>query len=220
METAQHDKHVALIRACKLGDRMAQHALFKAYAKAMLNTSIRIVKDHAQAEDVVQEAFIEVFTRMHLFREDSSFGYWLKQIVVNRSISALRQNKQAQWMNTEDLADSQMLSLYQEDAGYQDYERINPELAESRAIYDDLVQQRKDSIRVFASQDLRLEAEFVDALSFMELNYEQLKAELQHSPNQERTLRAMILNLQAQAEVLNQQLYILSKLNETKNETL
>jgi RNA polymerase sigma factor (sigma-70 family) len=122
LETAQHDKHVALIRACKLGDRMAQHALFKAYAKAMLNTSIRIVKDHAQAEDVVQEAFIEVFTRMHLFREDSSFGYWLKQIVVNCSISALRQNKQAQWMNTEDLADSQMLSLYQEDVGYQDEE--------------------------------------------------------------------------------------------------
>jgi hypothetical protein len=109
---------------------------------------------------------------------------------------------------------------YGKEQGYQDYERINPELAESRAIYDDLVQQRKDSIRVFASQDLRLEAEFVDALSFMELNYEQLKAELQHSPNQERTLRAMILNLQAQAEVLNQQLYILSKLNETKNETL
>lgn len=106
METATQDQHLALVRACKLGDRMAQHSLFKAYAKSMLNTSVRILKDHDQAQDVVQEAFIEVFTRMHLFREDSSFGYWLKQIVVNRSISELRKHKPGQWISTDEWTES------------------------------------------------------------------------------------------------------------------
>lgn len=113
-----------------------------------------------------------------------------------------------------------IIYFYGKSQGYEDYERINPELAASKAVYDELVQQRKDSVRVFASQNLNLEAEFVDALTYMEANYEQLKTELQNSPNQELTLRAMILNLQAQAEVLNQQLYILSKLKSNENETL
>jgi hypothetical protein len=113
-----------------------------------------------------------------------------------------------------------IIYFYGKSQGYEDYERINPELAASQAVYDELVQQRKDSVRVFANQNLNLEAEFVDALAYMEANYEQLKSELHNSPNQELTLRAMILNLQAQAEVLNQQLYILSKLKSNENETL
>lgn len=95
-----------LVRACKQGDRMAQYKLYKAYAKAMYNTSHRIVRDQLQAEDVVQEAFIEVFTRLNQFREDSSFGYWVKQIVVNRSISALRKIKGGPIITVADIADA------------------------------------------------------------------------------------------------------------------
>lgn len=110
--------------------------------------------------------------------------------------------------------------FYGKQQGYADYARINPELAASRADYQQLVQQRKDSVMAFVRNDLGLETEFEDALTYMEANYETLKKELASSPNQERTLRAMILNLQAQAEVLNQQLLILSKLNYTQNEKL
>lgn len=110
--------------------------------------------------------------------------------------------------------------FYGKQQGYADYARINPELAASRADYQQLVQQRKDSVMAFVRNDLGLETEFEDALTYMEANYETLKKELASSPNQERTLQAMILNLQAQAEVLNQQLLILSKLNYTQNEKL
>lgn len=110
--------------------------------------------------------------------------------------------------------------FYGKQQGYADYARINPELAASRADYQQLVQQRKDSVMVFVRNDLGLETEFEEALTYMESNYETLKKELVSSPNQERTLRAMIQNLQAQAEVLNQQLLILSKLNYTQNEKL
>ncbi len=59
----------------------------------MLNTCMRIVKQQEEAEDVLQEAFIDAFTKIDSFRMESSFGLWLKQIVVNKSINYLRAKK-------------------------------------------------------------------------------------------------------------------------------
>jgi RNA polymerase sigma factor (sigma-70 family) len=87
------DKHIELVERCKLGDRKAQYELYKLYAKTMLNVCIRIVNHDAEAEDVLQEAFLDAFTNLHSFRGQSTFGAWLKQIVVNRAINHLRQRK-------------------------------------------------------------------------------------------------------------------------------
>lgn len=59
----------------------------------MYNTALRIVNDEAEAADVLQEAFIDAFSRLDSFRQESTFGLWMKQIVVNKSISALRKRK-------------------------------------------------------------------------------------------------------------------------------
>ena len=126
-----------LIRACKQGDRIAQHKVYKAYARAMYNTSLRIVKDHLQAEDVVQEAFIEVFTHLHRFREDSSFGYWLKQIVINRSISALRKIKGDLLSMTGDLPE-EASDLMAADEGPDEEDRIELEVNRIKTAIDQL----------------------------------------------------------------------------------
>src|SRR5690554_797124 len=59
----------------------------------MYNTALRIVKDEDEAADVLQDAFIDAFSRLDGFRQESTFGLWMKQIVVNKSISALRKRK-------------------------------------------------------------------------------------------------------------------------------
>lgn len=59
----------------------------------MYNTALRIVQDEAEAADVLQESFIDAFRRLDNFRQESTFGLWIKQIVVNKSISALRRRK-------------------------------------------------------------------------------------------------------------------------------
>lgn len=56
----------------------------------MYNVCLRIVNHEAEAEDVLQEAFIDAFTHISTFRGQSTFGAWLKQIVVNRAINHLR----------------------------------------------------------------------------------------------------------------------------------
>lgn len=82
-----------LVENCKKGDPGSYRKLYELYAKAMYNTSYRILNNVAEAEDVLQESFIDAFKHIQSFENRSSFGSWLKQIVVNKSISALRKSK-------------------------------------------------------------------------------------------------------------------------------
>ncbi len=93
METVYIDKHVTLVNECRQGSRKAQFEIYKLYAKAMYNVALRIVNHEGEAEDVLQEAFLDAFTRIETFREETSFGLWLKQIVINKSINLLRKRK-------------------------------------------------------------------------------------------------------------------------------
>jgi RNA polymerase sigma-70 factor (ECF subfamily) len=85
-----HPKHLKLVEACKKGDRKAQFELYRQYSKAMYNTTLRIVRDPDDAEDVMQEAFLKAFSRIGTYRGEVSFGAWLKRIVVNKSLDFLR----------------------------------------------------------------------------------------------------------------------------------
>ena len=75
------------------GDRQSQYALYKQYSKAMYNICYRITNDEEEARDVLQEAFLNAFRNLHTYRGDSSFGAWLKKIVVNQAINHIRKQK-------------------------------------------------------------------------------------------------------------------------------
>jgi RNA polymerase sigma-70 factor (ECF subfamily) len=82
-----------LVERCKNGDTQSYEALYRQYSKAMYNTSLRIVNNTADAEDVLQEAFLDAFRSLHDFHYRSTFGAWLKKIVINKSINVLRTRK-------------------------------------------------------------------------------------------------------------------------------
>lgn len=75
------------------GSRSAQFDLYKLYGKAMYNVALRILVYEEEAEDIIQEAFLDAFTRISDFRQETTFGLWLKQIVINKSINCLRKRK-------------------------------------------------------------------------------------------------------------------------------
>jgi RNA polymerase sigma-70 factor (ECF subfamily) len=77
-----------LIVRCQKQEQRAQLEVYKKYYKAMYNTALRIVKDSAEAEDIMQEGFIKAFSKIHTFEGKSTFGAWIKKIVVNLSINA------------------------------------------------------------------------------------------------------------------------------------
>ena len=59
----------------------------------MYNVALRILRYEQEAEDVLQEAFLDAFLHINGFRQQSSFGLWLKQIVINKSIGYLRKRR-------------------------------------------------------------------------------------------------------------------------------
>ncbi|PCH76015.1 MAG: RNA polymerase subunit sigma [Flavobacteriaceae bacterium] len=91
METAVIHKN-PLIDRCLKGDAKAQFELYKKYYKAMFNTSLRILNDRFEAEDVMQDAFLAAFTKLESYSGTVSFGAWLKRIVINKSLTALKKN--------------------------------------------------------------------------------------------------------------------------------
>ncbi|MFD2572428.1 RNA polymerase sigma factor [Spirosoma soli] len=87
------DRHAELVKRCQQGERRAQYELYQQYVKAMYNVCLRILNHEAEAEDVLQEAFMDAFNHINSFRGQSTFGAWLKQIVVNRAINHLRSRR-------------------------------------------------------------------------------------------------------------------------------
>lgn len=83
-----------LVAKCLKGDSKAQYQLFQRYVKQMFNVALRITGNTFEAEDAVQESFIKAFQKIGSFKGDSTFGAWLKRIVVNQCISEMRKQKQ------------------------------------------------------------------------------------------------------------------------------
>jgi len=93
LESSFVNIHQDVINACIKGDRNAQFKIYKLYYKAMYNTCLRIVNDTAEAEDIMQESFLDAFQRIDSYSGEGSFGSWLKRIVINRSLDYLRKSK-------------------------------------------------------------------------------------------------------------------------------
>jgi len=83
----------SLVEECKRGSRKAQFRLYNQYSKAMYNLAYRMTNNREDAEDILQETFVECFRSLDSFRFESTFGAWLKKILINRSINHLRRKK-------------------------------------------------------------------------------------------------------------------------------
>ena len=83
----------SLLVLCKKGNQLAQLEIYNRYQGAMYNVAVRIVKDTAEAEDVMQESFITAFSKLEMFKGKASFGSWLKRIVINNSITQYKKSQ-------------------------------------------------------------------------------------------------------------------------------
>jgi RNA polymerase sigma factor (sigma-70 family) len=85
--------HASLIEECRKDNSKAQFRLYDQYSKAMYNLAYRILNNREDAEDILQEAFFECFRGIDSFRFESTFGAWLKKIVVNKCINHIKKKK-------------------------------------------------------------------------------------------------------------------------------
>lgn len=90
METNIRFTHKALVEKSKSGHRSSQYQLYELYVDAMYNIGMRMLGIKEDAEDIVQDSFVEAFKNLASFKYESTFGAWLKRIVINKSINHLK----------------------------------------------------------------------------------------------------------------------------------
>ncbi|KAF0237049.1 MAG: sigma-70 family RNA polymerase sigma [Prolixibacteraceae bacterium] len=93
MKTLYENIHQEIIDQCRKGSRKAQFQLYKLYYRPMFSICMRLINNTAEAEDVMQEAFLNAFTKIDAYKGEVSFGAWLKRIVINRSLDYLKKRK-------------------------------------------------------------------------------------------------------------------------------
>jgi RNA polymerase sigma-70 factor (ECF subfamily) len=84
------DGHNHLVAACAAGDRQALGRLFEIYSSQVLATACLITRDRVGADDVTQEVFLRLLSRIGQFRGDARFSSWLHRIVTNAAVEAKR----------------------------------------------------------------------------------------------------------------------------------
>ncbi|RYC51558.1 RNA polymerase sigma factor [Flagellimonas olearia] len=101
---SHQNEHIdALLELCLKGQQSAQMEVYNRYYRAMFNTAYRIVKDSAEAEDVMQESFLSAFTKLHTFKGEVTFGAWLKRIVINNSIYQYKKQQKTKAVDLDDI---------------------------------------------------------------------------------------------------------------------
>jgi RNA polymerase sigma factor (sigma-70 family) len=93
LASKQIDINRQLVEESIKGSMKAQHQLYKLYADAMYYTCYHMMHNREEAEDMLQESFSEAFKRLDRFKFESTFGTWLKKIVVNKCINEIKRKK-------------------------------------------------------------------------------------------------------------------------------
>ncbi len=86
-------KEETLIASCLRNDPTAQRELYNRFSPRMLSVCYRFAPNRDDAEDMLQEGFIKVFTQMHTFQNKGAFEGWIRRIVVHTCINYLKKNK-------------------------------------------------------------------------------------------------------------------------------
>ena len=86
-----------VLKACIAGNQASQELLYHYFAPKMFGICLRYAHDYPTAEDLLQDGFIKVFNKLHLFRYEGSFEGWLKRIFINTSIEHYRKSSSRQF---------------------------------------------------------------------------------------------------------------------------
>lgn len=76
-----------LIARCLQGDHKAQESLYRQFAPRMYGVCLRFARNNFEADDILQDAFIKVFTHLNDFSHQGSFEGWIRRIVINTAIN-------------------------------------------------------------------------------------------------------------------------------------
>ncbi|PCI32239.1 MAG: RNA polymerase subunit sigma [Flavobacteriaceae bacterium] len=158
------------------GDATAQFDLYKKYYKAMFNTALRILNDRFEAEDVMQDAFLAAFTKLTSYSGTVSFGAWLKRIVINKSLTALKKNSRFETVPIE------VVKQPDDDPEPSDYKNLKP------ATVLATLNQLKPNYKIALTLHLVEGYDYEEIAQIMDVSYENSRTIISRAKNKLRTL--------------------------------
>lgn len=165
-----------LLQQCKLGVQSAQLEIYKRYYKAMYNTSLRILNNSYEAEDVMQESFLVAFTKLSTFKGEVAFGAWLKRIVINRSLTQLKKNSKVDEVSLEVIPEKE------EEVENTDYTSLKAKEIVSA------IGQLKDNYRVALTLNLIEGYDYEEIAEIMKTNNQNVRTTISRAKNKLRKL--------------------------------
>jgi RNA polymerase sigma-70 factor (ECF subfamily) len=100
-----------LVESCQRGDMSAFAALFRRYQDRIYDLACTILRDEAEAEDLVQDVFVRVFERIDTYKGAASFETWLVTIAVNKCRDRMRRRKLRRALSLDDLTPSRLARI-------------------------------------------------------------------------------------------------------------
>jgi len=82
-----------MLDGCLKNDAASQDALYSRFSPRMLGVCYRFSKNREDAEDILQDGFIKVFSQMHQYRNEGALEGWIRRIIVHTCINILKKNK-------------------------------------------------------------------------------------------------------------------------------
>lgn len=101
-----------ILAGCIRNNAASQDALYHRFSPRMFGVCYRFAKNREDAEDMLQEGFIRVFTQIHQYRNEGSLEGWIRRIIVHTCINVLKKNKK--FADTVDISEAYSLQVREE----------------------------------------------------------------------------------------------------------
>lgn len=180
MESKYKNIHQQLIDDCKAGNSQAQFKIYQYYYKAMYNTCYRMLNGSHEAEDIMQDAFLQAFKNITMYKEEVSFGAWLKRVVINKTLDFLRKNK----INFDELNEQTTRNLEKNEEEYSDeyQEKTNDKINVIKKTISEMPEKQRVllTLYLFEGYDHEEISEFLEmSHSAVRTGYSRAKRKLQ-----------------------------------------
>jgi RNA polymerase sigma-70 factor (ECF subfamily) len=135
-----------LTQECINGNRLAQDILFKRFYSPMLYITLNYTKDISFAKDILHESFIKVFNKLPLIDSNKTLNAWIKRVVINTAIDALRKNNYRSFdpnYDLENIVEDEVLNI-REELIHQAIENLPPKFKQCFKLYAIEEKQHKE----------------------------------------------------------------------------
>jgi RNA polymerase sigma-70 factor, ECF subfamily len=111
------NSQLGLVRRAQAGDERAFATLFEQHKSRVYSVCLSMTKDVAEAEDLTQEAFLQVFRTVGSFRGEAAFSTWLYRVAVNTVLMKLRRRKSPPTISVDEPVNPDLPSLHRDFGG-------------------------------------------------------------------------------------------------------